>query len=308
MKPGGMNAASEWRLALARRVAGAYADNPRVAAIIVSGSVSGGHADRYSDLEMGVMWHEAPPEEERHAAARAMAVDDYRLYLYDPEWEQWADDIFLGRVSPGEPNSGELVELVHQTVEYTERTLADVLEHYDTSDTKQPLMAAIVSAIPLHGESPVESWRARAADYPRGLAVAMVKKHAQIDHFWRAGMYLERGNNLMMLYDLFVQVGKKLVCVLLALNGVYYSGLSTFKWVDRQLSGIHIAPKDAGPRLKHVFQAAPRDGIAEARALVEETYDIIEERMPEVDVERLRLIFRYRRQPWDDLPPSVEVR
>src|SRR5690348_14663857 len=127
-----MNSASKIRMDLAQRVAGAYKDNPRVAVVIVSGSVSRGHADRYSDLEMGVVWQEAPTEEERDAAARALAADDYRLYPYESEWALWADDLFFGRAASGERNSGHLVELVHQTVEYTERTLRDVLERYDT--------------------------------------------------------------------------------------------------------------------------------------------------------------------------------
>ncbi len=295
-----MKLASERPFDLARRVASAYAGNPKVAAVIVTGSVSRGHADRYSDLEMGVVWREAPTEEERDTAARTLAADDYRLYPYDTEWELWADDLFFGRAASGEPNSGHLVELVHQTVEYTERALADVLERYDTSDAKQSLMSALVSAIPLQGEALVEEWRGRAREYPRGLAVAMLNKHAQIDHFWRAEMFLERGNNLLMLNDLFVQVSKKVVCSLLALNGVYYSGLSTFKWVDLVLDGLHIAPNGTGRRLKHLFEAEPLDAIAELRGLVEETYNLIEENFPEVDVARLRLIFRYRRQPWEE--------
>ena len=50
----GMNAASQWRLTLGRRVATCYAVNPKVAAVIVGGSVSRGHADHYSDIEIGV--------------------------------------------------------------------------------------------------------------------------------------------------------------------------------------------------------------------------------------------------------------
>src|SRR5205823_2201990 len=100
--------------------------------------------------------------------------------------------------------------------------------------------------------------------------------------------------NLMLLYDAFVDVSKTLLHILLALNHTYYSG---FKWTHILVSNMRIAPPDLGPRLRHVFQAEHRVAIAELRTLVEDTYDLIEQHMPEINVERLRYLFRYSRQP-----------
>ena len=44
-----MNEMSQWRQAIARRLASIYALNPRIAAVLVGGSTARGHADRYSD-------------------------------------------------------------------------------------------------------------------------------------------------------------------------------------------------------------------------------------------------------------------
>jgi predicted nucleotidyltransferase len=301
-----MNAASAWRFELARRVAAAYVENTKVAAIIVGGSTARGRADRFSDLEIGGFWHEPPTDEERLAAASAVAEatggEVHRLYPYDPEEEVWEDDFFLGRAASDEPGTGLLVEMPHYTVDFIERTLADVLERYDTSDLKQNLISVMIPAIPLHGESLVESWRTRAAQYPRGLAVAMVKKHAQIDHFWRTEMYPERGNNLLLLYDKYVQVANKVLYTLLALNGMYYYG---FKWVDLQVAEMRIVPDNFSARLKQVFQSEPRVATSILAQLVEETYSLVERHMPEIDVERLRRIFRYRRHPWEEPPTQL---
>src|SRR5947209_2177409 len=79
-----MNAASQWRLALAQHVAGAYAANPNVAAVIIGGSVARGHSDRYSDIEVGVFWRQPPTDEERRSAAEATGGEVHRLYPYDP--------------------------------------------------------------------------------------------------------------------------------------------------------------------------------------------------------------------------------
>ena len=62
-----MNEASKWRYSFARRVAPAYAANPHVVAVIVSGSTGRGHADRYSDIEVGVFWRRPPTDADRQA-------------------------------------------------------------------------------------------------------------------------------------------------------------------------------------------------------------------------------------------------
>lgn len=52
-----MNEASRWKLVLARRIADAYSPNPKVASVLLGGSVPRGFADRYPDLEIYVFWH-----------------------------------------------------------------------------------------------------------------------------------------------------------------------------------------------------------------------------------------------------------
>jgi hypothetical protein len=37
-------------------------------------------------------------------------------------------------------------------------------------------------------------------------------------------------------------------------------------------------------------------------SLVEETYDLVEAHFPEIDIDKLRAIFRYRRPAWDEAP------
>jgi hypothetical protein len=142
-------------------------------------------------------------------------------------------------------------------------------------------------------------------EYPHGLAVAMVNKHAQIDHFWRTDMFTGRGDNMLTIYEMYVHVAKKLIYTLLGLNHIYCSGYSTFKWLDRTIAQMEIVPANLGPRLKSVFRSERRVAEAELSSLVEEVYSLVEQHMPEVDVERLRRIFRYRRQPWDEPPPGL---
>jgi predicted nucleotidyltransferase len=73
-----MNSASQWRQEFARRIAPAYAANPNVAAIVLGGSSARGHADRYSDIEIGIFWHQPPTEAERQAAVARRCISNLR--------------------------------------------------------------------------------------------------------------------------------------------------------------------------------------------------------------------------------------
>lgn len=298
-----MNAASQWRFAFVRQLAPVYAANPHVAAAIVSGSTARGHADRYSDSEVGVFWHRPPTDAERQAAADAIDGDLHKLYPYDPVEEVWSDAYFLGRAHSGRPKSGVMVEVVHYTTDYVKRNFEAVLVDYNPDPLKQNLVAGIIDAIPLHNGGLVQAWKERAANYPDGLRLAVVRRHAQIDHFWRTEMWLARGENLMMLYQSFVQAHQQMLHVLLGLNKVYYFG---FKWLDVVAGRLKMKPPDLLRRLRRAYQVNPAEGAREVSAIVEEVYDLIEKELPEIDAERLRAVFRYRRPQWEQAPPITD--
>jgi hypothetical protein len=296
-----MNEASRWRQDLARQIAPAYAADPKVAAVVVGGSSARGHADRYSDIEIGVFWHEAPTDEERRAAVERAGGELIRLYPYDPAEQVWCDDYTMGRRAPDLPGSGVLIELVSYTTAFMEMVLADVLERYDTSDLKQSLIAGVCSGIALHGSGVIERWQEAARRYPEELAVRMVNAHALIDHYWRVEAMRER-NNPGYVYRNFTEVEQKLLHVLLGLNRVYYFGA---KWLDQIVEPLRIAPPDLAARLRRVYQVDPAEGGRQLAALVEETYDLVERQLPAVDVARLRRVFRYRRPAWERPPPGL---
>lgn len=294
-----MNAASQWRADLARHVAPLYAANPHVAAVLLGGSTARGHADRYSDIELGVFWHQPPSEPERRAIAAQIRGELIALYPHDPSEDVWCDDLMLHRQLGGSTRDSVLLEVVHYTAERMERTLDAVLVEADPDPLRQNLIAGVVQGLPLHQPELVHHWQARAAAYPDSLVHAVVNRHAPIDHFWRWEMWLARGGNLMQVYQSFALVQQKLLHVLLGLNRVYYFGL---KWLDVVGQSLPLRPDDLVPRLNAVFRADPAHGANLLAALVEETYDLVERQLPAIDVAWLRSIFRHRRQPCDDAP------
>lgn len=298
---GGPSAQSRWRSDLGRRIGGAYAQNPRVAAVLIAGSTSRGDADALSDVELMVGWATPPSEDERREIIEPLAAD-HRLYPFDEDWECWEDGLFVGRSTSGAASSGVLVEVVGQLTSTIERRLADVVERFEPDPDKQSTIHALLHGVPVHGADLIGSWIARAEPYPRGLALAMVNRYAQIDNFADWERFLARGQNLLLIHERFTQVERQLLLMLQALNGRYHY---KFKWLDRVIAELPMAPPRLAERLRLVLTAEVPAAAAVLRDLVEEVYDLVEGQLPEVDVNRLRAIFRWQRQAWDALPPGA---
>ena len=62
-------------------------------------------------------------------------------------------------------------------------------------------------------------------------------------------------------------------------------------------------PPELVQRLRQVYQLAPAEGARELAALVDETYDLVEHTLPQIDIARMRAIFHYQRPLWDHVPP-----
>ncbi len=185
-----------------------------------------------------------------------------RLYPSIPQKKYGAMSYLLGRRHPDQAKSGVLLEVVHYTTDFLNRTFDAVLQQYNPEPLKQNLIAGIVQGMPLYHIDLVQHWKERAAIYPDGLAIAVVNSvYADPIIFWRWEMWLARSTNLMQLYHSYAQVQQQLLHMLLGLNRVYYFG---FKWLDVVAEQLRYKPDELVRRLSQVYQVAP-DESARAR-------------------------------------------
>jgi predicted nucleotidyltransferase len=296
-----VNAASTWRLEFARNAANAFVTNDKVDAVIVGGSTARGHADRWSDIELGVFWSEPPTDADRESAAERVDGDLFRHYPFDATEQVWCDDFYLGHDADGGPNTGVLLEVIHMTVEAMDEALDTVLNSFDPDPSKQNVLSAIKDGVPLHGSTSMDEWKERVGTYPDGLAEAVVRANAQIDHFWRSEMWIDRGDNAMMLRDSFIVAERRMLHTLLGLNRQYFFG---FKWLDVVDQRLEAKPPGLIERIRESHAVGGREGALIVSGLVEETYDLLDRSDIDIDVERLRSIFRYRRSTWGTTPPD----
>lgn len=278
-----MNEPSRWRFAIAQRIAAVTAVNPKVAAVLLGGSVPLGYADRFSDLELYVFWADPPFDDDR-AAAIALAGGSVLRLRPRNESEEWSDVYIV---------DGVRVDGSHFTVESIDRIAADVLERFDTTFGKQVLLWTFAQGVPLHGEPVITRWRDRAAHYPDGLMTAMVRENIEFGSRSMLLMLVER-NDPLPLYKRMAEESIKILRVCLGLNRIYDPGI---KWLHHTVARFRLAPRDLEPRLWGVFVQSPAIGVHTLHTLIEDTFDLVDEHLPEVDTGPAREWFELGRSP-----------
>ena len=302
-----MNEATAQRHALAAQVAAHYADSPKVAAVALAGSVARGWADHHSDIELDVYWAEPPTDADRLGMiaraggqidifwAEPPSPDDHqRIFdrtgvkisqLWPWEPDEWSEHYYVRDISIG--ISGFVVPTI-------ERYMQDVLVQHTTEDEPQIRLAALQAAVPLAGATLLRRWQTRIAEYPRGLAVALVREQLRIDEvWWNVDMWVERNAHLPLI-DALYGMQLKILRVLLALNRIYLID-PRFKWADRLIDQMTVHPENVGHRLHEVFRLEPARAVAATSELFLETLGLVEERMPEIDVAFVRRCYQHRR-------------
>lgn len=243
-----------------------------------------------------MIWATPPTDADRRDAIAAAGGDLVWLYPVEEEGRPvWADAWKIGRHADS-PFTGVEVDMHHFLAASIEETLSDVVGGFDPDVMKQSLVGAILTGIPLHGPELVQSWQRRAATYSDQLRVAVVRAHAQIEGLWRLEAYCARRNPVAG-YGVLAAAHEELLHTLLGLNRVYFSG---FKSLDAVTADLQIAPRDLLDRLGASYPLRLGTSKETLTALVEDTHDLIEEHIPEIDVGRLREILRYERPLWDD--------
>lgn len=282
-----------WRLGLAKQLAAVYSASTGVAALGVTGSVSRSRADAFSDIELLVMWYHVPSESERESLAQEAGGTNIRMFPLDSlGTAEWSEDFMVHEVK---------IDVSHQTLRMLDQHVHDVIETFDTSLSKQHVLAAMQFALPLYGKEHFETTRQRLTFYPDGLRIAMVHEHCHFGpHQW-VEMLAER-REIVALHDLFVRASQNLFSTLLAVNRMYHPG---FKWLSQTIDDMQVRPARMSARMDSVFQSPPAVGAQELRTLIEEMLALVEETMPEVDTSAEWARLRHTRTLWFSPPPKL---
>lgn len=282
---------SAWRIALARKIAPAYTAHPHVLAGFVFGSAARGFADPYSDTELAFVWSQPPSAADLEAAAQNAGAGNWQMGPYEESRQAWSEQFFV---------EGMRIETGHWTRDAIDNIVADVVERCDVSQSwlvfeKQATASALQHAVILHGEDRIRQWQNRLSPYPEALAVAMVQKHLRFSPFGSQEMLAERAE-IPLLYENHAAIVRRLLGLLFGLNRIYHPG---FKWTRSCVEEMTIAPPAFFTRLERVFQSDAVRGAQELRQLIEETFNLVEQHLPQVDLTPQRETFNRPSQKWE---------
>ena len=288
-----MNEQSAWRLEAARWVAGLYAAEPTVEAILIGGSAARGWADKFSDVEIGVFWREFPPAAMHERIMQAAGGANWELDPFDAGME----DVQYEEYSVG----GLKMDMRHTEAPAMERILAAVVDGGDEDDDRQQLVSVGRHGVPIYGEVLLASWRERAGIYPEARAREIVLKRLDLPPWWSVPMYAERRDLPLFCHALFM-ASEAVFRALCALNREYFPGV---KWMTHVIAAFPVKPSDAAERLTRIFRAEPGDAAEEMRQLIEEMFDLAERELPGLDLTRHRADFRAVRATADAPTPKI---
>jgi hypothetical protein len=266
---------------LAEIVAPAYTANPKVAGVLLAGSVARGIADQFSDIEIDVYWHTPPTDEDRMAP---IEQSGWQLVYRHVDENEWADGFLI---------AGVKVDTSQFLVSTIDRWLDDAIIRADTEPEYQVRITAIQQGRPLHGAELIERWRARTAVYPDALAHAMVAEYSTFRPRYLLEMLAARDDVLLLHQDL-VAAEQLILSVLMGVNRMY-APHPYHKWLDWEIAQLTIAPPDLNRRLRQILRAEPRMAVDQLHQLIEETFMLIEQHLPSFDTSAARAVFEERR-------------
>jgi hypothetical protein len=284
--------ATPWRLALAERIGASYASDDNAQVVMTAGSVARGSADRYSDIEVDVYYADPPSEAERIAAVKRCGGTVELLAQDEDEWEEQMS-----------------VDGVHAhtstfLVATMERYLRQVVDECALAPEAQTRLFSLQHGITLKGDKQVERWRAKAAAYPSGLQRAMLEENLRFGRFAYAAEMLAARDDLLALYEIFVETGRQLIAGLLGLNRIYLPTPGYLKSMDETIGLMAIKPESLSTRLKRSYQIEPTAAVRELGELIEETLALVERHVPGFDATPYRPDFGSRRSIYDT-PPAA---
>ncbi len=257
---------------LARRVADACVAHTAPAAILLTGSAALGVADRYSDLDV-ICYHDTLPAEEATAHLReALGATDL-IPIGARGGGQFAEQFAV---------HGVACQIAHTTVAAWEGEMRSVLEGLDVASPTQKAIGGLVEGIALHGAALIETWNARAGEYPDALAQAMVAHHLRLFPIWYVAPTLAARDARVWVQQMLVEGAQHLLGILAGLNRRYHSPFQ-FKRMGAFVAGLRVAPPDVATRIDALFALEQGEAIAAFEALVAETVALVQREMPEID-------------------------
>jgi len=243
------------------------------AAALLTGSVSTGEADEYSDVDLILYFADALPDDAAIEAVRAAAGGGDAIPIGPRTELAYAIQFPLGRVQ---------VQLAHETLAGVEADIAKVLDELEVDTPLQKALEGLHLGIALHGAETIERLRARAA-YCEDLQRAMIETFWRFSPLWYVADQLERRDAVVWRYEVMAQSAYNVLGVLAGLNRVWFTTFQ-LKRMRKLIDSFELAPPRLAERLEALFDPDAKAAVARLERLVGETRELVQKRFPDLEL------------------------
>ena len=253
-----------------------FADHPKVAAILLTGSVAQGDVDGASDVDLIHYLSEPFTKEEFEAEVATAKASGGNLHFGDQEqgFGVWH---FIG---------GRKVDFGIGLKTQTEEILDALLTKHDPNPTYQLIARGILMGKALKDDGTIAVWQKRLSDYPAPLAAATVKACLRFMPAWVMREMGAKRDDPFLVYESALPAASNLCGILAALNHRYHPGKA--KRLDKFALELKVAPENFAARLTSVFELPLLQGVEVLDGLVRDTLKLVETHLPEIDTAPVR--------------------
>ena len=251
--------------------------NLDIRAAAVTGSAAKGYADDNSDIDTIIMLNSKMNQSEFDKIVSDAKASGGDFYHGSPE-EGFTVYYYIDgvRCDFGFGHFSETEELINEMLEKPEVEL-----------TKHLMISGLIDGYILKDSDWLAPLIRKAeSEFPKELQVMLVNHFKKFHPEWAVEkMTIGRGD-VLYYYESIVEMTGNIIGILCGLNKFYHPG--KLKGVKHTIARMNIKPRDLVYRYNYILSAEKSEAIKEMFNLVRETFDLIDNHLPEVSTQRSR--------------------
>lgn len=298
---------TEWKIQIAQKVASVYTSQDNVKAVYVTGGIARDYGDRYSDIDLAVVWSSLPTDDDRRDGQERIAdvldtpitargllawpvldTSDTGMLLMDAVW------------IAGDESIGLKLDIYHSSLAGTERFIDSALVQHESKASK--ILYSMQHVLPLYGEDHITKWQERLTHYPDELAHNIIERH--LFDIWAIShidLALKRGH-LHSYFEGVLKLRTLIMGILFALNHKFDP--YDYDRPERYIDDLAIKPDNLIVRIDSLFTPS-QDAVNEAINLAQEIYALVKDLIPDSSLSYIRERLNTRRAGFDESPIKI---
>ncbi|MBL8017842.1 MAG: nucleotidyltransferase domain-containing protein [Ignavibacteria bacterium] len=250
-----------------------------IKAAAVTGSIAKGYGDDNSDIDTIIMLNKNLSAGEFDKVLNDARASGGDFYHGSPE-EGFAVYYYI---------DGVRCDFGFGHYSETEKLIYEMLDKPDVDLMKHLQISGLIDSYILKDSNWLKPLILKAEnEYPKELQVMMVSHFKRFHPEWAIEKMTVGRNDILYYYDSLVEMIGNIIGILCGLNRFYHPG--KLKGVEHTIMRMKIKPEDFIKKYNQILLAEKYSALKELFKLVRETFDLIDEHLPEVSTARSREI------------------